>query len=148
MSFVANRALRRAGLIGLAVLLFLIVVASLPSVQLRIARVALSRLDGIDVGLGYLWAGPRGVTVRGLRVAAPGLDASVERVDVGLALWSSLTRFGLDVERVEIGGAEVRLTPQPSDTGPAPPSAAREPFGGFARVAKLPKPIRVRALSA
>src|SRR5262245_48955499 len=144
MSFVANRALRRAGLIGLAILLFLIVVASLPAVQLRITRFALSRLDGVDVGLDYLWAGPRGVTVQGLRVAAPGLDASVERVDVGLALWSSLTRLELDVERVEIRGVDVRVTPQPSDAAPAPPSALREPFGGLARLAKLPKPIRVR----
>jgi hypothetical protein len=146
MSFVGNRALRRAGSIGLAVLLFLIVFASLPAVQLRVARTVLSRLDGVDVGLDYLWAGPSGVTVEGLRVAAPGLDASVERIDISLALWSSLTRLGLDVERVAIRGAEVRVTPEPSDT--ASSSSSREPFGGLARIAKLPKPVRVRALSA
>jgi hypothetical protein len=145
MSFVAKRELRRAGLIGLAVVLFLIVVVSLPAVQLRIARAAFSGLDGVDVGLDHVWAGPRGVTVDGLRVAMPGLEASVERLDVSLALWSSLTRLGLDVERVEVRGVDVRVTP--TDAAPAPPSAPREPFGGLARVAKLPKSIRVRALS-
>ena len=83
MSFTTFRALRRAVLIALAALLSLVAAASLPTVQLRIARAALSRLDGVHVGLDYLWAGPRGVTVEGLSVAAPGLDASVERVDVG-----------------------------------------------------------------
>ena len=91
--------------------------------QLRIARVALSRLDGVEIGLDYLWVGPRGATAQGLRVAAPGLDASIERVDVGVALWSSLTRLALDVERVEVRGVEVRATPGSSDAGPAPPSA-------------------------
>ncbi len=120
MSFVANRMLRRAGLIGLAVFLFVVIATSLPAVQLRIARAALSRLDGVDVGLDYLWAGPRGVTVEGLRVAAPGLDASAERIDIGVAVWSSLTGLALDVARVDISGVEVRLMPEPSDASPAP----------------------------
>ena len=63
----------------------------------------------IDVD--YLWAGPRGVTAEHIRVAAPGLDANVERVDVRVALWSSLTRLSLDVEHVQLRGVEVRVSP-------------------------------------
>ena len=78
-------------------------------------------------------------TVEGLRVAAPGLDASVERVEVDVALWSSLARLGLDVERIRIARRRAfESCPQPA-TDPAQPSGPREPFAGLARVAKLPK---------
>jgi hypothetical protein len=143
-----NRALRRAGLIALAVLLCLIVAASLPPVQLRVARAALSRLEGVEVRLDYLWAGFGGVTVEGLHVAAPGLDASVARADVDIAFWSSLTRLGLDVRQVRVQGVAVRVARQPSDASAAPASRPREPFAGLAQVARVPKWIRVRALSA
>ncbi len=147
MSFASNRALRRAGRIALAVLLCSIVAVSLPAVQLRIARAVLSRLDGVDLDVDYLWAGPRGVTAEHVRVASPGLVANVERVAVRVAVWSSLTQLSLDIEQIQLRGVEVGVSPQPSDSS-VPPPAVREPFEGVARVAKIPKWIRVRALSA
>ena len=107
----------------------------------------LSRLDGIDVRLDYLAAGLGGVTVEGLRVAAPGLEASVERAEVDLAFWSSLARLGLDVEQIRIDGVDVRVVPVPGEK-PAPAAGPREPFAGLGPIARLPKRIRVRALEA
>ncbi len=78
--------MRRALWGALAVLLCLFVAAALPPVQTRLARAVLSRLDGVDVRLDHLAVGLSGVTVEGLRVAAPGLEASVERADVDIAV--------------------------------------------------------------
>ena len=139
--------MRRVLWSALAVLICLIVVAALPPVQTRLARAVLSRLDGVDVRLDRLAAGLGGVTVQGLRVAAPGLEASVERADVDLAFWSSLARFGLDVEQVRIDGVDVRVVPVPGEK-PPPAGGTREPFAGLGPVARLPKRIRVRALEA
>jgi hypothetical protein len=148
MSFVQKGTMRRALWGALAVLLCLIVVAALPSVQTRLARAALSRLDGVDVRLDYLAAGLGGVTVEGLRIAAPGLEASVERADVDLAFWSSLARLGLDFEQVRISGVDVRVAPVPGEEKPVSAAGPREPFAGLGPVARLPKRIRVRALEA
>ena len=139
--------MRRVLWSALAVLLCLIVLAALPPVQTRLARAALSRLDGVDVRLDYLAAGLGGVTVEGLRVAAPGLEASVERADVDLAFWSSLARLGLDVEQVRIDGVDIRIVPVPGEK-PAPAAGPHEPFAGLGPVARLPKRIRVRAFAA
>ena len=147
MSFVRKANVRRALWGALAVLLCLIVLAAMPPVQTRLARAALSRLDGVDVRLDHLAAGLGGVTVEGLRVAAPGLDASVERADVNIAFWSSLARLGLDVEQVRIEGVDVRVVPVPGEK-PAPAAGPREPFAGLGPIARLPKRIRVRALEA
>ena len=147
MSFVKKGTMRRALWSALAVLLCLIVLAALPPVQTRLARAALSRLDGVDVRLDRLAAGLGRVTVEGLRVAAPGLDASVERADVDLAFWSSLLRLGLDVEQIRVAGADVRVVPVPGEK-PAPAAGPREPFAGLGPVARLPKRIRIRALAA
>ncbi|HUL80697.1 MAG TPA: DUF748 domain-containing protein, partial [Gammaproteobacteria bacterium] len=132
---------------ALAVLLGLIVLAALPPVQTRLARAVLSRLDSVDVRLEYLAAGLGGVTVEGLRIAAPGLEASVERADVDIAFWSSLARLGLDLENVRVNGVDVRVAPVPGEA-PPPTAAPREPFAGFGPIARLPKRIRVRALEA
>jgi len=147
MPFVRKANVRRALWGALAVLLCLVVLAALPPVQLRLARAVLSRLDGVDVRLDHLAVGLGGVTVEGLRVAAPGLEATVERADVDLAFWSSLARLGLDVEQVRIDGVDVRVVPVPGEK-PAPAARPREPFAGLGPIARLPKRIRVRALAA
>ena len=147
MSFVTKRTMRRALWSALAVLLGLIVLVALPPIQTRLARAVLSRLDGVDVQLDHLAAGLGGVTVEGLRMAAPGLEASVERADVDLAFWSSLAHLGLDVENVRIDGVDVRVAPVPGQQ-PAPAAGPREPFAGLGPIARLPKRIRVRAFEA
>src|SRR4029079_19110959 len=147
MSFVTKGTMRRVLWSGLAVFLCLVVVAALTPVQTRLARAVLSRLDGVDVRLDHLALGLSGVTVEGLRVAAPGVEASVERADVELALWSSLARFGLDVERVRIDGVDVRVVPVPGEK-PAQTAGPREPLWGVGPLARLPKPVRVRAFEA
>src|SRR6185369_15124930 len=129
MSFVTKGTTRRVLWSALAVLLCLVVVVALPPVQTRLARAVLSRLDGVDVRLDHLTLGLSGVTVEGLRVAAPGVEASVERADVELGFWSSLARFGLDVERVRIDGVDVRVVPVPGEK-PAQTAGPREPSAG------------------
>lgn len=148
MSFAKRRALRRAALIALGVLVCLVGVSSLPSVQLRIARAVLGRLDGVGIELDYVWAGPRGATVEGLRIDAPGLQAGVRRADVDVAFWPSLRRLALVVDRVEVQGVEVIATARSSEAEPASSPGSREPFAGLARVARLPAWIRVRTLAA
>jgi len=147
MSFVTKGTTRRVLWSALAVLLCLVVVVALPPVQTRLARAVLSRLDGVDVRLDHLTLGLSGVTVEGLRVAAPGVEASVERADVELGFWSSLARFGLDVERVRIDGVDVRVVPVPGEK-PAQTAGPREPFAGVGPLARLPKRVRVRAFEA
>src|SRR5215831_12634230 len=140
MSFNTKGALRGALWIALAILVTVIVAAALPPVQTRLARAVLSRIDGVDVQLDRLAAGFGGVTVEGLRVQAPGLDASVQRARVDLAFWSSLARLGVDVQRAQIDGVDVRVVPLPAAKRTTSVSP-REPFPGLRSVARIPKSI-------
>ena len=103
---------------------------------------------GVDLELGYVWAGPRGVDASNVRVVMPGLALSVERVDVDIAFWSSLTRVGLDVRRAAVRGVDVRVEPAQPAAG-APVTAPRQPTlrRSPRPFAQLPRWFTLRELS-
>ena len=79
MSADTSRRLRITALAALATLLALAILLALPPVQLRLVRLIANSVDGIELELGYLRAGPRGVELNDLRVevAAAGLAIAV-----------------------------------------------------------------------
>ena len=149
----ARSRFRRVATGALTALLLLGVLLALPPVQVRLARAVLGGLEGVDVELDSLWAGPNGVALEGLRLESPGLGVTVEAADIDLAFWSSLFGLRLDVENAALRGTNVRID-RAAMLAAAPPDvdavAAVEPapFTGFAASARLPKWLAIRSLDA
>jgi hypothetical protein len=148
MSANPTRFLRRAWLAALVALLCLVVVGSLPAVQLRLVRSVVGT-DGA-IALGYVHAGPRGIAVRELHVETPAFGLSVERADVDFAFWSSLAHLRLDIENATLAGVDVRVTAVESEAAELPTEdvSARARFDGLKAEARLPAWLHLRALSA
>jgi hypothetical protein len=82
--------LRKRVLVATAALGVLAVVVLLPPVQTALVRSVVGRVDGVDIEIGRVSAGPWGASVDSLRVAAPGIDIDVPRAELDLGFWSSL----------------------------------------------------------
>jgi hypothetical protein len=138
--------IRRATLIAAAAVFGLGFVLALPAFQVRIARAFIGDLEGVTLELGYLWAGPNGVDVRGLRVEAGSLEVSVAAANVDLAFWASLASGKLDIEAVQLRDVDVLL-----DRSTLPPeelAAERQAFAGLKPLAKIPPWLALRELAA
>jgi hypothetical protein len=138
---------RKVAAIALAGVAALILAMLTPPVQKAVVKVFAGRLDGLDVEVGHLWAGPWGASVRDLRVTLPGIEVTADTVDVDLAFWSSLSGLRLDVEDVAAHGVDITVAPFAADEEvvehEAPP-----PFRGLAPVARLPARLVVRRFAS
>ncbi len=147
MNAVGTGRLRKALAVTAFLLACLVALLALPPIQRIIAR-AVANGAGVDLEIGYVWAGPRGVDASNVRVVMPGLALSVERVDLDIAFWSSLTHAGLDVRRAAVRGVDVRVEPATQPASDEPVSApANQPFAGLRPVAQLPRWLTLRELS-
>jgi hypothetical protein len=139
----------------LGLVVTLVLVLALPPIQLTLARAFFGDLDGADIELGFLWVGPRGVALEGLRVEAPGFVISVEAADVDLAFWSSLLGLQVDIESLDVRGGAARIdraamiaaAAVPADAAAAE-AAAPAPFTGLAASLRLPEWLTVRSMAA
>ena len=148
MSSSATRLFRTAALAALAIVLCLVVLLALPPVQLRLVRLFASWLPSdTQVQLGYVWAGPRGVDLRDLHVAAPGFAIDVARADVDLAFLSSLARLRLDISNARLDGVDVRIE---TASNAVDAGAPREPatFAGLRPILRLPARLALREVTA
>ena len=128
------------GLAAAAVLVLL-----LPPVQTTLVRAVAGGLEGVELELDRVWAGPWGADIRGLRLAAPGFEVEVPHATADLAFWASLGRLRLDVEDASAEGLVVRIGRLPGGSGS---EAEPVPFNGLARLARLPRRVVVRQASA
>ncbi|MGD9253246.1 MAG: hypothetical protein PVG92_04875, partial [Holophagae bacterium] len=131
-----TRQLRRRVLVGAAALGLLAVVLLLPPVQTALARGVVGGVDGVDIEIGRVSAGPWGASVDSLRVAAPGIDIDVPRAELDLGFWSSLGRLSLVAESATASGISIRIgnLPERTDTETEPVE-----FSGLASLARMPK---------
>jgi hypothetical protein len=113
-----------------------VVVGLLPPVQTALVRSVVGGIEGAEIELDRVSAGPWGATIDSLRVAAPGIDIEVPRAEVDLGFWSSLGRLSLVVEHATASGVRVRIGNLPERT-----DVETEPvgFSGFGSLARLPK---------
>ncbi len=139
---------RHVALIAVVAIALAVVMLLLPPVQnAAVTRVA-GGVDGVDLELGHVWAGPWGASVRDLRVALSGIEVAVDSLDVNLGFWSSLTHLRLDVEDVAVHGVDLTIGPFASDDQVVEDDAAAAPFRGVAPIARLPERLVVRQLTA
>ena len=131
-----SRQLRRRILVVVASLAVLIVVVLLPPVQTALVRSVVGGVDGVNIEIGRVSAGPWGASVDSLRVAAPGIGIEVPRAELDLGFWSSLGRLSLVVESATASGIRFRVGKLPER-----PDVETEPveFSGLASLARLPK---------
>jgi hypothetical protein len=119
---------------------------ALPPVQVRLARAFVGNLEGVAVEIGYLWAGPNRVDLRGLRLETPGFEVSVAEAILDIAFWSSLTGWRLDIERADLRGVDVLL--DRSSMRPAELDAEQQSFTGLKPIGRLPSWLALRVLDA
>lgn len=133
-----RRRLMRALAAVLLTAVLLLVVLLLPPVQTALVRGLVGGVDGVDIAIDRVAAGPWGAAVEGLHLTAPGIDIEVPRAEVDLGFWSSLGRLSLVVERATASGIQVRIGNLPERT-----DVVAEPveFTGLAPLARLPKRI-------
>ena len=136
-----RQSLRRILVAVVLVAACLVVVLLLPPVQTALVRSLVGGIDGADITLERVSAGPWGATIDSLRVAAPGIDIEVPRAEVDLGFWSSLGRLSLVVERATASGIRVRIgrLPERADVDAEPVE-----FAGLASLARLPKRLVLR----
>jgi hypothetical protein len=136
---------RRILIAAIAVAVVAVLVLLLPPVQTGLARRLASGIEGAEVSLERVSAGPWGAELRGLTVAAPGVQIEVPQATVDLAFWSSLGHLAIDVEQATASGIRIGVgrLPERSD-------GAAEPveFNGLGPLARLPKRFVVRRLEA
>ena len=133
-------------MITLGVMLGLALLLALPPVQVGLARAFVANLEGVTIEIGYLWAGPNGVDLRGLRLERPGFEVSVAEADVDLAFWASLAALSLDVENATLRGVDVLV-----DRTAMPPAELEEEqwsLAGMKLLVKLPSWLALRDLDA
>jgi len=133
-----TRQLRKRILVIAAALAVLTVVALLPPVQTALVRSIVGGIEGADIELERVSAGPWGASVDSLRVAVPGIDIDVPRAELDLGFWSSLGRLSLVIENATASGVRILIgsLPERSDVDAQPFE-----FTGLAPLAKLPKRI-------
>lgn len=138
----ARATLRRTVIVAVVVAAA-VAAALLPPVQTALVRAAVSGVDGMEIGVDRVWAGPWGGRVEGLRLQGPGLQVSVARARADLAFWSSLRHLAVDIERASASGVDIRLGPFVARED----EEAAEPFEfrGIGRFARLPRWMVVRA---
>ena len=139
MSTGAKRFLRKAALAALASLLILSILLALPPVQLRLARAIAGTVDGMELELGYLWAGPRGIELENvhLDVPAAGLSLDVAEARIDFAPWSSFLSLGLTIETATL--RDVDLSFDLAARAPRAPERAQFVFEGLKPIAELPR---------
>jgi len=137
----------RVAAIALAAAVVVVLLALLPPVQKAVVTSIAGGVEGVDLELGHVWAGPWGATVRDLRIVMPGTEVAADTVEVDLGFWSSLTGLRLDVEEVTAHGVNLTLGPFVAD-GKVADEEAPAPFRGLAPMARLPTRLAVRRLAA
>jgi hypothetical protein len=137
---------KRFLVVAAVVVAVMVLVLLLPPVQTALVRSATGNIDGVDISLDRMWAGPWGAELDGLRVVMPGLEIEVAAVDVNLAFWSSLGHLALVVE--DLAAAEVRVTVVPVSQQAVDSARADFRFNGLAEIARLPKLVHVRSADA
>jgi hypothetical protein len=148
MSASAKASVRRAALIAAVALSLLVILLALPPVQLRLARALAGMIDGVELDLGYLWAGPRGIELKDMHfeAAAAGLGIDIAEATVDFATLSSLIGLRLDVEAATLRDVAIRVDPV------ARPPVAQETnppaFDGLKPMARLPRRLNVARLEA
>ncbi len=138
--------LKRFLVVAAATLAILVVLLLLPPVQTALIRAAIGGVDGADLGIGRVSAGPWGGSVEDFELRSPGLEISVERADAGIAFWSSLGHLVLDLDEVSATGVHIRLGPfvgVENDEAPEPFE-----FHGLAPLARVPRRAVVRSADA
>ena len=141
--------LKRILVVALGILAVLVVLLLLPPVQTALVRSAVRGVEGVEIDVGRVSAGPWGGEVEGLRVQVPGLEITVERAEADLAFWSSLGHLALDVEQAVAKGVDIRIGPFVVGGGGDDEKAA-EPFEfhGLSPFARLPRRLVVRSAQA
>jgi hypothetical protein len=138
--------LKRILVVGLAILAAVVILLLLPPVQTALVRSAVSGVDGMEIGVGRVAAGPWGGSLEGLSLSGSGLEITVERAEADFAFWSSLGRLALDFEQVSASGVDIHLGPfvakEDHDAG--------EPFEfrGLSPLARVPARVIVRSATA
>lgn len=118
---------------GLALLILVVGVLSLPGVQGWLVKRALTRQAGWRIGFTHFAAGPTGVDVQELDFAMPGVTAKSAPITVVVAPWRLFSARELHIERIEATKLRVAVTPAqfpntPDNAAHAAPSA---PFPGL-----------------
>ncbi|HSN54485.1 MAG TPA: hypothetical protein VLT32_07415, partial [Candidatus Sulfomarinibacteraceae bacterium] len=137
--------LKRILLIVTAGVAAVLVMLLLPPVQTGIVRAAAGGVDGVELEVERVWAGPWGADIRGLRLVLPGVEIEVPSAEADVAFWSSLGHLGLHIEEARAEGLVVQVGERPKASGPR---AEPVPFDGLAPLARLPRRIVVRQASA
>ena len=142
----ARAALTRTVVIALILVAAVAAALLLPPVQTALVRAAVGGVDGMTIGVDRVWAGPWGGEVRGLRLATPGFEVTVDRAEANFACWSSLGHLAFDIERASASGIDIRIGPFVAKEG----EEAAEPFEfrGIGRFARLPRRVVVRSAAA
>lgn len=142
--------MKRARLTRILIIAAAFVVAAflillLPPVQTGIVRAAAGGVDGMELEVDRVWAGPWGADIRGLRLVMPGVEIEVPSAEADVAFWSSLGHLGLHIEEARAEGLVVRIGELPEASGP---QAESVPFNGLAPLVRLPGRVVVRQASA
>ena len=101
--------MKRVLFIAAACVAVVIVILLLPPVQTALFRTAAGGVEGMQVEVERIWAGPWGAEVRGLTVTAPGLEVTVPHAVADVAFWSSLVHLGLHIEDARAEDLVVRV---------------------------------------
>ena len=137
--------LKRTLVVATACAAAVLVILLLPPVQTALLRATAGGIDGVELELARVWAGPWGADVRGLRLVAPGVEIEVPRANADLAFWSSVAHLGLHVESARAEGVVVRVGTLPRAGGSVTEPV---PFNGLAPLARLPGRVVLRQASA
>lgn len=131
-----------------ALLLGLIVLIALPPVQARLAVAVAKGVAGVQAEVGYLWAGPRGVTFRDLHVVSNGVELTIAAGNVDLASWSSLSKLELDIETAALRGVDVAFARADADVSSDRARRWEQVYSGVGERATLPRWLTLRRLEA
>jgi hypothetical protein len=122
---------------GVAILL-------LPPVQTAIVGWVTGGIDGAEITVGRVSAGPWGADIDDIRVVGPVFELRVDDVDVDLAFWSSLGHLRAEVATATVTGLHIRLEPSSAPSTAASASTADPvPFMGLSPVVRLPNRLLV-----
>lgn len=121
---------------GLALLILVVGLLSLPAVQGWLVKRALTRQAGWRIAFARFAAGPTGVDIQELDFAMPGVTARSAPITVVVAPWRLFSARELHIDRLEATKLRVAVTPAqfpvaPADTASAHPAVPAAPFAGL-----------------